>query len=46
METRKMVLMNVFSGRTRDTDTENRLTGRVGEEGSGTDGENSTETDT
>ena len=43
METRKMVLMNVFSGRTRDTDTENRLAGRVGEEGSGTKLESSME---
>ena len=39
-----MVLMNLFSGRTRDTDVENRLADKVGEEGGGTKLESSMET--
>ena len=44
METRKMVLINLFSSRTRDTDIENRPADRVGGEGGGTKSESSMET--
>ena len=37
MESRKMVLMNLFSGRNRDADIENRLVDTAGE---GEDGAN------
>ena len=37
MESRKMVLMNLFSGRNRDADIENRLVDTAGEGDGGTE---------
>ena len=36
MESRKMLLMNLFAGKTRDTDMESRPVNRVGQREGGT----------